>query len=71
MKKIILSALSMMVALTMSAITYQDQVSITLDDGTYMHNIVLGEASELPAGINNGYASEIQNLDEFMHSIMA
>ena len=64
MKKIILSALSMMVALTMSAITYQDQVSLTVDDGTYMHTIVLGEASELPAGINNGYASEIQNLDE-------
>lgn len=71
MKKIFLSALSMMVALTMSAITYQDQVSITLDDGTYMHTIVLGEASELPAGINNGYASEIQNLDEMPIAIYA
>ena len=71
MKKIILSALSMMVALTMSAITYQDQVSITLDDGTYMNTIVVGEADELPAGINNGYASEIQNLDEMPIAIYA
>ena len=71
MKKIILSALSMMVALTMSAITYQDQVSITVDDGTYMNTIVVGEADELPAGINNGYASEIQNLDEMPLAIYA
>ena len=61
----------MMVALTMSAITYQDQVSLTVDDGTYMHTIVLGEASELPAGINNGYASEIQNLDEMPLAVYA
>ena len=71
MKKIFLSALSMMVALTMSAITYQDQVSVTLDDGTYMNTIVLGEADELPAGINNGYASELQNIDEMPLAIYA
>ena len=71
MKKIILSALSMMVALTMSAITYQDQVSLTVDDGTYMHTIVLGEASELAVGINNGYASEIQNLNEMPLAVYA
>ena len=60
-----------MVALTMSAITYQDQVSLTVDDGTYTHTIVLGEASELSAGINNGYASEIQNLDEMPLAVYA
>ena len=71
MKKFILSALSLMMALTMSAITYQTQVSITLDDGTYLPALVVGESSDLAAGVNNGYAGEIQNLDEMPLAIYA
>jgi hypothetical protein len=71
MKKFILSALSLMMALTMSAITYQAQVSITLDDGTYLPALVVGESSDLAAGVNNGYAGEIQNLDEMPLAIYA
>ena len=71
MKKFILSALSLMMALTMSAITYQTQVSITLDDGTYYQALVVGESDNLAAGVNNGYAGEIQNLDEMPLAIYA
>lgn len=60
-----------MVALTMSAITYQDKVSITLDDGTYMHALVVGESNELSTGLNNGYVSDIQNIDEMPLAIYA
>jgi len=71
MKKYILSALSLMMALTMSAITYQAQVSITLDDGTYLPALVVGESSDLAEGVNNGYAGEIQNLAEMPLAIYA
>ena len=63
MKKLFISILSVMTAITMSAITYTDRVSITLDDGTYTPNLVVGESNDLTDGeITNGYASEIQDL---------
>ena len=70
MKKLALLALSVMTALTMSAITYTTRVSITLDDGTYTPNLVIGESDDLAAGIvDNGYASEIMDLASLPLSI--
>lgn len=64
MKKLLFSVLSVLVAMNMSAITYQDQVSITLDDGTYLPNLVVGESNDLPdRAIQNGYAAEVQDLN--------
>ena len=72
MKKLILSTLAMMVAMTMSAITFQDQVSITLDDGAvYSHTMSVGESNDLNAGLNSGYYAEIQNLNEMPVAIYA
>lgn len=72
MKKFFLSVLCVMTAITMSAITYTDQVSITLDDGTYMPNLVVGESNELADGeITNGYASEIQDLSTMPLAVYA
>ena len=72
MKKLILSTLALTIALTMSAITYQDQVSITLDDGVmYYHTMSVGESNDLNAGLNSGYYAEIQNLNEMPVAIYA
>ena len=72
MKKFIISTLALMVAMTMSAITYVDQVSITLDDGAmYSHTMVVGESNDLNDGLNSGYYAEIQNLGEMPVAIYA
>ena len=72
MKKFILSTLSLLMAVTMSAINYQSQVTITLDDGIYMHSLVIGASSDLAEGvITNGYAAEIQNIDEMPVAVFA
>ena len=72
MKKLILSTLALIMALTMSAITFQDQVSITLDDGVmYSHTMGVGESTDLSAGLNAGYYAEIQNLNEMPVAIYA
>ena len=65
MKKILLSALALIMSVNMFAITYTSEVTITMYDGTYIPNLILGESSdpEFAGGaLVNGYYAPVQDL---------
>lgn len=65
MKKILLSALALIMSVNMFAITYTSEVTITMYDGTYFPNLILGESSDSQfagGALVNGYYAPVQDL---------
>lgn len=63
MKKIVLSLAAMMLCINMFAINYTDKVTVTLYDGTYYPNLIIGESADLQEGtLVNGYYAPVNDL---------
>ena len=65
MKKILLSAMALIMSVNMFAITYTSGVTITMYDGTYFPNLILGESSDSQfagGALVNGYYAPVQDL---------
>lgn len=72
MKKFLVSLVTLALSIQLFAISYTDKVTITLYDGTYYPNLLVGESPDIaPGQLENGYYAPIQDLANMPLAIYA